>query len=365
MKIGILTFHHSRNYGAVLQAYGLKKVLEGIGRQVEVIDYRTPAIEKRKTPFAFKKFMANPIRYILVFFNVCWFYFKQVKNFAFFETNYLDVTKRQFTPVDIQQSDYDILVIGSDQVWNPILTDGPDPVYWGAYKPKAGTLITYAASSCATDMMEAEAFREVKEWLERFDAISVREERLKTYVESHSCMQAHVVLDPTLLAGREIFDRITPPRLIRAPYIFIYSVEGAQRFNEIAKRIAALYHAKIIVRSGSNGLTRMFKDKKSGISYNNASVEEMLSLVKYAECVVALSFHGAALSLLFEKDFYSIKGKNMARVEEILSKCHLMDRIVETPEEITLSHINYDVVNPLLDALRKDSYSWLKKALNQ
>ena len=45
MKIGILTFHRAHNYGAVLQCYALQEVLKGMGHEVEVIDYRQPAID--------------------------------------------------------------------------------------------------------------------------------------------------------------------------------------------------------------------------------------------------------------------------------------------------------------------------------
>jgi hypothetical protein len=40
MKIGILTFHAARNYGAVLQCRCLYEVLRSMGHEVSVIDYR-------------------------------------------------------------------------------------------------------------------------------------------------------------------------------------------------------------------------------------------------------------------------------------------------------------------------------------
>ena len=39
MKSGILTFHKSRNYGAVLQAYALCSVLNKLDVDTEIIDY--------------------------------------------------------------------------------------------------------------------------------------------------------------------------------------------------------------------------------------------------------------------------------------------------------------------------------------
>lgn len=364
MKIGILTFHNSRNYGAVLQAYGLKEVLKNKGHQVEVIDYRSPNIEDKKKPFSLKHFQANPKKFILLFLNVYLNYRRKVKNFSVFELFRLNVTEKRYSPIDIQKSDYDMIIIGSDQVWSPVITGGPDPVYWGAYKPEKAKLITYAASSNALSTMETEDFREVNKWLNRFDAISVREERLKDYVEAHSQHEAQVVVDPTLLAGREVFEKITLPRIIKEPYVLLYTVESTPAINAIVKKVAALHQARII-RTGSNAITRTFHDIQNGVKYKNASVEEMLSLIKYAECVVALSFHGTALSLLFEKDFYSVKGGNMARVESVLSKCNLADRMIDSPDEVTKESIDYTEAIAILKEMQKDSMRWLDGVLNE
>ena len=364
MKIGILTFHNSRNYGAVLQAFGLKQILEQFGHKVEVIDYRNSCIENRKHPFSLMSFKRNPVRYIQVFFSSYINYRRKVRNFASFGNKHLNVTAHRFTPEDIDRSDYDFLIVGSDQVWNPYITGGPDSVYWGKYKPGNARLITYAASSGNTEMLETVEFKNVGKWLERFDAISVREERLKCYIESHSNKEVSVVVDPTLLAGRPIFEQIASPRIFKQPYVLEYSVEGMDKMSPVVKKAAELYHAKII-RIGGNGLSTMFQDMRNGKTYKNASVEEMLSLIKYAECIIAKSFHGTVLSMLFEKEFFSVKGNNMARVESILSKCSLLDRIVDSPDEVSVSHIDYSSVNPVLDNLREGSMTWLKMSLER
>ncbi len=363
MKIGILTFHNSRNYGAVLQAYGLKEVLRKKGHHVDVIDYRSPTIEDRKKPFTLKHFKDNPKKFILLFLNVYLNHCRKVRNFSAFERNYLNVTEKRYYPVDIQKSDYDIIIIGSDQVWSSVITGGPDPVYWGAYKPENAKLLTYAASSNSLSTMENDDFSQVNQWLDRFNAISVREERLKDYVETHSKQNARVVVDPTLLAGRDVFEKITPPRIIKEPYVLLYTVESTPAIDAIIKKVASLYQARII-RTGSNALSSTFKDIRNGVTYKNASVQEFLSLIKYAECVVALSFHGTALSLLYEKDFYSVKGGNMARVESVLNKCHLSKRMIDTTNEVAEDRIDYTEATAILKEMQNDSMKWLEEVLN-
>lgn len=363
MKIGILTFHHSRNYGAVLQAYGLKEVLCELNHHVNVIDYRNIAIDKRKRLFTFKRLINNPLRFIKQFLNIYISYKKRINNFTRFEKKELNLTDRRFQPKDIQESNYEAIIIGSDQVWSPIITDGPDPVYWGAFRPKYSLLIAYAVSSNRIETLETKDFVDVREWLERFDSISVRESRLKDYVETHSSKKAEIVIDPTLLAGREPFERIAAPRIFKRPYILLYHVETTPSLVSIAKKVATLYGAEIIC-IGTKGLSRFFTHK-TGIRYYNASVEELLSLIKYSECVVALSFHGTALSLLFEKDFYSVKGNNMARVEAVLKECNLMNRVVENESDVIKEQINYADTKVQLAAMRQRSLAWLRNALHE
>ena len=56
MKIGILTFHDTKNYGSWLQTYGLYKKLEELGYNCEIIDYQCPSIVKRELPKKFNEF---------------------------------------------------------------------------------------------------------------------------------------------------------------------------------------------------------------------------------------------------------------------------------------------------------------------
>lgn len=363
MKIGILTFHYARNYGAVLQAYALKKVLNLMGHAVETINYQNVTIVNRKKPFQLSFFIHSPILFILQFINTYWGYSRKRKSFSKFENKYLEISTSKYDCMNMRNADYDCIIIGSDQVWSPVITGGPDEVYWGIHKPLKAKLITYAASSCDTKLMEGSDFSDVGKWLNNFDAISVREGRLKTYVEAKSSKIATVVCDPTLLAGRKIFDELCSKKIINEKYVFLYSVEQNSKTLSIAREIAKQYNAKLVMLY-EPAISSAIKHFKDGIIRINASVEQMLSLIKYSECVVVLSFHGTALSMLFEKDFYSIQGMNMARIEEILRPCHLMNRIITDVNDFTVSHIDYTNVSDKLELIRKESYQWLNNQVS-
>lgn len=358
MKIGILTFHYARNYGATLQAYCLQEVLKSLGYKVCILDYRNPYLAHRKSPFSFNSFITNPVKYFQRLINIYYGYKKTVRNFKKFEKEYMNVEGNCLKESDIQDSDCDVLVVGSDQVWSPIITNGPDSVYWGMKRPKRSKLITYAASSCDTVKLSIGAFTNVSEWLNNFDAISVREERLKVYVESQIDKDVKVVVDPTILAGRETLEKVTAGRVINEPYVLLYHVESSPSLLKVARLVAKKHNARLVSIAPYILSARL---NNKDILYYQADVSEMLSLIKYAECVVALSFHGTALSVLYEKEFYSVVGGNMARVESLLGKIGLMDRIVKGVDDVSFQKIQYKEHREKISELQSDSLEWLKR----
>ena len=46
MRIGLLTFHHAHNCGAALQVFALQTVLQHLGHDVTVINYRVARIDR-------------------------------------------------------------------------------------------------------------------------------------------------------------------------------------------------------------------------------------------------------------------------------------------------------------------------------
>ena len=96
-----------------------------------------------------------------------------------------------------------------------------------------------------------------------------------------------------------------------------------------------------------------------------ASPEEFLSLLKGAEMIVTNSFHGIALSLLFEKQFFVYEHAGvMTRIDNLLDMVALDDRKVRLVKDIQPEKtIDYSAVNEKLEKLRESSYTYLKDAL--
>lgn len=358
MKIGILTFHNANNFGAALQTYGLQEVLKGMGHQAEVVDYRNPTIEKRMKYFSLKYHsLPRIIKRILT-------NYKGLRSttlkFRKFRDLYLNISEKRIFPQDLCHTDYDLLIVGSDQVWNPLITGGIDGMYWGEY---AGNIpvVSYAASSNDLSTLSKENLSEIERFSPNFKAMGVREERLKSFLSDKFNLKSTVVLDPTLLAGTNIFDNIVSDRLIKSHYLLVYYVERiSSEFKKLVFKIARHRNLQIVVIGDSTINNKSFW---GNVSFINPQIPEYLSLFKYADFIVCISFHGTAFSTIFNRQFYSFKGGNMARVETFLRSVGLEDRIVDSESVTDDIQIDYTVVNKALMEVQKKSYSFLESAI--
>ena len=65
LRIGILTFHKSINYGSVLQAYALSKTLKDAGYSVEIIDYEPQRYEEIYSLYLKNNSLHHVLSYVL------------------------------------------------------------------------------------------------------------------------------------------------------------------------------------------------------------------------------------------------------------------------------------------------------------
>ena len=341
MKIGILTFHYANNYGAVLQAYGLQEVLKSMGHQVEFVDYRNPLIEKRMKYFSLKHH--SPLHVCLRLLKNFKVLSRRQKVFNEFRNKHLTISS-PISSNTLSTVDYDLLIVGSDQIWNPCLTGGLDSVYWGNCSGDIPT-IAYAASSNDLSSFSSEIIRLIGKYAENFKALGVRENRLQNFLKDEFKIHSSVVLVPTLLAGYKVFNKITAPQLFDEPYLLVYCVEHESiQLRDIAIKVAQEKKLKLIIIGSTN--KSFWKDA----TIITPTISQYLSLIKYANFVVSLSFHGTVFSVIFNKEFYSVEGGNMARVETLLKPLNLINRIVPDVSAIHYIPINY---NPINDTLRK------------
>lgn len=199
MKIGILTFHSQLNYGGVLQCWALQTALEKMGHEVVVIDRwldENNCFLTRNYPKNFWQLRKKIIFRSLLGLGDSRF-FTRVKRTRRFLAEKLHLTSFHFyewkdAPLDLG---VDIVVVGSDQVWN--LNWSHSWFYLMDEVPKSLSRMSYAASIGMPELPE-EYVSIFKSALSNFVAISCREKEACEICTKLGFKVTHV-LDPTLL----------------------------------------------------------------------------------------------------------------------------------------------------------------------
>lgn len=357
MKIGILTFHRAINYGAVLQCYGLYKTLTDMGHDVSVIDYRPDSIEKYRMIFRWHDFVHShgikgKLRYLVS--NLSLLYRKQrtASLFDKFLNQYLIMSASV-------ANTYDAILFGSDQIWNPQICEGLDPMYYGQFSKGNTKFISYAASFGRLDLMCGDVERKFKNYIQGFDHISVREEDFRLLLKERFGVDVSMVCDPSLLLRKVDWEELSIPPSFNN-YVLLFSLDRNPSTEQFARNIAAQTGKKLIkIGVNENPLRR-----KTCTICSDVSPCQFLGLIRYAHCVVTNSFHATSFSLIMHKDFYTIiKPNNNGRAKTILSIAGLQERMVNATDKVSFSPVCYDGVDEKLEAYRNISKEYIRHSL--
>lgn len=304
MKIGILTYHFARNYGAILQCYALQESLKEMGHDVCVIDYRPEPVARGYAVFDPHRFWGRtPAR----FFRKSWRELNVIgdrrKRFAAFET-----FARNRLNLNPSAAGLDLVIVGSDQVWNTALTEGFDPNYWGENGCPA-RLASYAAS--LGDLAGVD--------LQKAHALIGKNFRTPSFREPSSAMAftdipgARVDVDPCFLPGRACWEALADSSELRIdePYLLLYLVKPSAEAVSRAREEALARGLKLITLSAK-------LEMENSPQVAAASPADFVALVRGASYVVTTSFHGTVFSLLFEKEFAAINASGDRRMSDLL-----------------------------------------------
>ena len=336
-KVGILTFHDAHNYGAVLQAYALKKYIKSLGYDVKIINYHHKTI-----PDGFPR-EGHEVRWDK--FN------KFIKELTDYEE------KVCTSEEDLEKLDIDFWICGSDQIWNTEITRGFNKGFFLDFETR-GKKISYAVSMGIPNLPK-EYEEDFKNSINKLDYISVREETLKKYAEKFTDKTVTKTLDPTLLLNEKDYEDLIIDNKY-GDYVLIYALGPDDRLTQITKKIAKEKNIKIIELNDKKQ-ENYFCDQIS-----DAGPDEFLSLIKNAKAVVTNSFHGTIFSIIFKKEFYTITRLNRnSRMENILDIVEMRDRLIDKIEEIDNVKIqDYEKAYKKLEEEKEKSKDFLKIALS-
>lgn len=354
MKTKTITLHDTDNFGSSLQAYALQRYLLDNNIENEIIDY---------TP----KYLYTHNRPVYIFFRNILFFkdvYSKKKKFKEFKDKYLKVTNTQYYSIkDLMEDrvDADVVICGSDQLWNSNYACGKDPAYYlNFFEGNNIRKVSYAASLGKSEVSDEE-LDWITDNIRDFSAISVREQSSVSLLEKKLDDTVSVVCDPVLLLEKSVYQDMASKKIVEEPYALIYLIEPGELLDKTITYLKEEKKLKIVV-VGS------YKNKcYSDISPKDLGPSEFLSLLLYADFVLASSFHAMAFSLLFEKNFAAIlPSKNQERINHLLGLMKLENRILNSSKDISLifEKPEYELISNKFKEYVEYSKEWILSTLN-
>ena len=340
-QIGILTFHCSDNFGAMLQAYGLKTYLRQAGLDAVIVPYSPPYMTGRHWYIPYVPYPGPNGR------ARCWKnalagwkrnqamgrdFFRRRANMGRFRRRHLTGLRLpllftwQLGCLPIRS-----WVVGSDQIWNPDITLGLRRAYFGAFSNPWKKQVTAYAASFGSGALPERYDGEFAALLARVDAVSLREEAAVPYLKKFRDDPVTAVLDPVFLIGREDWLRVErPPE--REGFILLYATERDMALYEYARRLSREKGLPVVELKAAGG-----PGEEDFISDRAAGPAEFLGYIHQADYVVTNSFHAAAFSIIYQKRFLVFLHSTLgARTRGVLRVHGLEDHIYREGAEIDI-----------------------------
>lgn len=378
MRIGILTILNVNNYGAELQSCALCRKLQKLGYDAEVVNFlfgihhdHDFTGEKLTVPISFKTKMK--VRLLPIVQDLfCLFYNKNKslrnKRFDEFHAKFNKLTPTVYPSVKSlyeAKFDYDVICIGSDQVWNYQKGYSLEP-FFACFDKKGTKKISYG-SSIGLSEISAEAEEVFKKELSGFSSISVREQQASDLLQNLLKKDVDVVLDPTLiLNSKEWLEVAKYDMCPKEKYVLVYivTIKPCNYVLDVARKVARERGLKIV---------RICRDAYP--EHSGSDIEEIMTagpsdfvgLFANAEFVVTNSFHGTVFSINFSKPFYSViksQHSTNSRLTSILRKLKLENRILSVGSPLpVVTDIDFAEPAACLEAEREHSIGYIKNAL--
>ena len=368
-KAGLITIYHVPNYGSVLQTFATQRLLEKLGYECDIINYKYPN-EYHHSLGRQKPSLKSKIGRIFGLSA----HHRKANKLECFKKRHFNFTKLYSHLNELRTADwesYDMFVVGSDQVWKSKFTLG-DTAFLLSFVPDDKKRVSIASSFATSSVPEE--YREIyKRELEKFSAISVRENNGVSIIKDELKLnkEVQVVLDPTLLLSKEDWLSAVPRSTFKKKkkyillYMLTYAFEPRPYIFEVLKQLQSQEDYDIIALEGYTP-----KERANGIEMINkadSSIPEFINLFANADVVVTSSFHGTAFAVNFGIPLISIvpDDKGDDRQSSFLKNVGLNGCIAttETPVDCINCFYDHKDVKRNLSELRNKSINWIKENL--
>lgn len=382
MRVALISFTHSYNYGANFQAYALEKYIEDSCTDVKCcyICYSRDFISAsfhwlwQKVSSVISRKDNNPSWSIKEYVKVVFqrsgeglnvetkAQFKKFWNLMSYDFN----NKKPYRKKDLIELNkrYDLFFSGSDQIWNcgRLYLDS---TYMLDFVSNDLKKFSYAPS-LGMHSIPDKYYLAYKKYLSSFKELSCREKEGADIISALTGRKVEHVLDPVfLLNSNEWSDLarqsdLSNESLYKKKYILVYTLSNDKGFISSIKTYSDIAKKEVLVINDTNCNGR------------STGPFEWLYLFSHADEIFTDSFHGTAFSIIFNKQFMSYIPEDSffqdsrSRITDLLSKLGLQSRIISDLSCITENEkIDYNEVNSKLACLITQSKGYLDRCLRK
>lgn len=365
MKIGIITMPLCANYGGTLQNWALQQVLKRMGH--EPITLRFPVMYQgmsslhywtRVFPMQAARYVAHKFRggkYEMPLTIGPWK--KSVRGMERFVDEYINVTEYlpNLNMDDVRMYGIDALVVGSDQIWRPVMYDAVKYYFLGFTGDSDILRIAYAPSVALEEWpFNPEVTVQLRELVKKFSAVSVREKSSVKLVKDNLGVDAQWVLDPTMLLKKEDYLEVCKDEpQSNEPFVFAYILDMTEEKRKMAEQTAN--------RLGC-GVKYLSSDKVK----EEDTIEKWLANFRDASYIITDSYHGTVFSLIFQKEFYCFYNnyRGNARMGSLKEISGIEKRFGSEPAEVDVNQtIDYAKAGELILRMKEVSWRFLEENL--
>lgn len=376
MKIAIMTQPLGKNYGGIMQAYALQKVLKDMGHSPITIDYQSKkrgfiyqkvrlayrlakkATGKRQAPINLESKIGYLTKHNQEFINA-----------NIVQSKYINESKK--LKKHFKKNSYDAVIVGSDQTWRPKYSPNIYDFYLDFIsKDKRIKRIAYASSFGVDDWeYSREETKKCAKLAKDFDAISVREQSGVDLCKEYLGVDSELVLDPTLLLEKEDYLALIGDRYKadKSEGVFTYFLDKNEDKKKAAEYIANELSSRVYSCQAKHSLGDLNSNKLG--DYKMPAIQDWLASFANAEFILTDSFHGMVFSIVFGKPFLVIvnKERGSARFESLLSKIGGLEHLIYDPTKIDAIKIKINTISTLddtlLNILKMHSIDFIKESL--
>lgn len=363
-QVGIITFHNSYNCGSMLESYAIQQSLLKKGCNVKIINFSSKGQKELYSVFAKNNNIKNIIKNILILPA-----YKKIKNnnqkYEEFKKKNFNLTKEYNNIEQLTDANYDVVVAGSDQIWNITIQDSDDAYFlpW----VKKSKKVAYAPSFGAKNIQKySKNIEKYKKMICDFDALSIRENNGQKWIKDICNKNVDVLIDPTLLLDSNDYDKIAEKNTnYTGKYIFFYCPSFNRDICKFVKKISKKYKLPVITWSTKSYYYKLIKTFGFKlVEYETPSL--YLSLIKDAELIITTSYHGTIFSTIYKKKFITVKNGEMYgdddRVITLLKQINMENRLLTYNYDNNynyLEEIDYSKYNKALKQMRKKANDFI------